>query len=53
MTTRSVRDQQRTRRAGRAAAGESQAAGGRGGPQAGNGFLREGDPVTVHPFIEA
>src|SRR5882757_3983319 len=29
------------------------AARGRGGPRAGHGFLREGDPVTVqHPFIE-
>jgi transposase len=27
--------------------------GGRRHPQAGHGFLREGDPVTVHPFIEA
>ena len=37
----------------RAAAGEPQAARGRGDPQAGDGFLREGDPVNVYPFIEA
>ncbi|MHA4818935.1 IS3 family transposase [Streptomyces aculeolatus] len=33
--------------------GEPPAAAGCGGPQAGHGFLREGDPVTVHPFIQA
>ncbi|MEU6278295.1 hypothetical protein ABZ871_38785 [Streptomyces populi] len=32
---------------------EPSAAGGRGDPQVGHGFLREGDSVTVHPFIEA
>ena len=36
-----------------AAAGEPPAARGRGDPQAGHGFLREGDPVNVYPFIEA
>ena len=36
-----------------AAAGEPAAARGRGDPQAGHGFLREGDPVNVYPFIEA
>ena len=41
------------RGAGRAAAGEPQAARGRGDPQAGDGFLREGDPVNIYPFIEA
>src|SRR5262245_61918510 len=30
-----------------------QAPGRCGDPQAGDGFLREGDPVTVYPFIEA
>src|SRR3954452_6863571 len=40
-------------RAGAAAPGEPQAAGGRGGAQASHGFLREGDPVNVYPFIEA
>ena len=39
--------------AGRAAPGEPPAARGRGDPQAGHGFLREGDPVNVYPFIEA
>ena len=38
---------------GAAAAGEPPAARGRGDPQAGHGFLREGDPVNVYPFIEA
>src|SRR5215217_2618295 len=37
----------------RVAAGEPAAARGRGDPQASHGFLREGDPVNVHPFIEA
>ena len=37
------------RGAGRAAAGEPAAARGRGDPQAGHGFLREGDPVNVLP----
>ena len=46
-------DQQRARGAGRAAAGEPPAARGRRDPQAGHGFLREGDPVNVYPFIEA
>jgi transposase-like protein len=36
-----------------AAAGEPAAAGRRGHPQAGDGFLREGDPVNCYPFIEA
>ena len=40
-------------RAGRAAAGEPAAARGRRDPQAGHGFLREGDPVNMYPFIEA
>ena len=39
--------------AGRAAAGEPAAPGGRGDPEAGHGFLREGDPVNCYPFIEA
>src|SRR5215831_13592243 len=30
-----------------------QASGGCGDPQAGHGFLRQGDPVNVYPFIEA
>jgi hypothetical protein len=34
-------------------AGEPPAAGGRGGPQAGDGFLRQGDPANCYPFIEA
>jgi transposase InsO family protein len=38
---------------GAAAAGEPAAAGGRGDPEAGDGFLREGDPVNCYPFIEA
>ena len=38
---------------GRAAAGEPAAAGGRGDPEAGHGFLRGGDPVNCYPFIEA
>ena len=42
-------DQRRAQGAGRAAAGEPAAAGGRGDPQAGDGFLREGDPVNVLP----
>src|SRR6266516_1627894 len=46
-------DQQRAGRAGRAAAGEPPAPRGRGHPQAGHGFLREGDPVNCYPFIEA
>jgi hypothetical protein len=32
---------------------EPQAARGRGRPDAGDGFLRERDPVSVYPFIEA
>ena len=36
-----------------AAPGEPPAARGRGDPEAGHSFLREGDPVKVHPFIEA
>src|SRR5256885_2587925 len=32
---------------------EPQTAGGRGDPEAGDGFLREGDPVNCYPFIEA
>ena len=43
----------RAGRARAAAAGEPPAARGRGDPQAGHGFLREGDPVNVYPFIEA
>ena len=35
------------------APGEPAAARGRRDPQAGNGFLREGDPVKLDPFIEA
>ena len=35
------------------APGESLLARGRRGPQASDGFLREGDPVKVDPFIEA
>jgi HTH-like domain/Transposase len=35
------------------AAGEPAVAGGRGDSQAGHGFLRQGDPVKVYPFIEA
>ena len=35
------------------APGEPAAARGRGDPQASHGFLREGDPVNVYPFIEA
>src|SRR5215218_793111 len=46
-------DQRRTPGAGRPAAGEPAAARRRGDPQASHGFLREGDPVNVHPFIEA
>ena len=46
-------DQRRAPGAGRAAPGEPQAPRGRGHPQAGYGFLREGDPVNVYPFIEA
>jgi hypothetical protein len=46
-------DQCRAGRAGPSAAGEPAVAGGRGDPQAGHGFLREGDPVNVYPFIEA
>ena len=46
-------DQRRAAGAGRAAAGEQAAARGRGHPQAGDGFLREGDPVNCYPFIEA
>src|SRR5918994_997918 len=46
-------DQRRTPRAGRPAAGEPAAARRRGDPQAGHGFLREGDPVNLYPFIEA
>ena len=46
-------DQRRARRTARAAAGEPPAARGRRDPQAGDGFLREGDPVNVYPFIEA
>jgi hypothetical protein len=34
-------------------AGEPQAPRRCGDPQAGHGFLREGDPVNVYPFIEA
>src|SRR5215208_1393832 len=37
----------------RVAAGEPAAARGRGGPQASDGFLRQGDPVNLYPFIEA
>ncbi len=33
--------------------GRTPAARGRRHPQAGDGFLRKGDPVNVHPFIEA
>ena len=33
--------------------GEPEAPRGRGHPEAGDGFLREGDPVSVYPFIEA
>ena len=40
-------------RAGPAAPGESGVARGARHPQAGDGFLREGDPVNVFPFIEA
>ncbi|MFE9381844.1 transposase [Streptomyces sp. NPDC007025] len=46
-------DQQRACGTDRAATGEPTAAGGRGGSQASHGFLREGDPVNVHRFIEA
>src|SRR6266487_4146284 len=35
------------------APGEPAAPAGRGDPQASDGFLREGDPVNVYPFIEA
>ena len=41
------------RGAGRAATGEPQAARGRGDLEAGDGFLRQGDPMNVYPFIEA
>src|SRR5664280_1059179 len=40
-------------RAHQAPPGESFPAGRRGDPQACDSFLREGDPVKVHPFIEA
>src|SRR6516162_5609472 len=46
-------DEQRAPGAGAAAAGEPQAPRRCGDPQAGDGFLREGDPVSVYPFIEA
>src|SRR5207344_2497408 len=46
-------DQHRTSGTGRVASGEPAAAGRPRGPQAGDGFLREGDPVNVYPFIEA
>ena len=39
--------------AGAAAQGEPGAARGARHPEAGDGFLREGDPVNVFPFIEA
>ena len=52
-TGRRRADQRRAPGAGRAAAGEQAAARGRGHPQAGDGFLREGDPVNCYPFIEA
>ena len=42
-------DQQRAGGTGAAAAGEPPAARGRGDPQAGDGFLREGDPVNMLP----
>jgi hypothetical protein len=45
--------QRRAPGAGRAAPGEQAAARGRRHPQAGHGFLREGDPVNCYPFIEA
>ena len=41
------------RGAGAAASGQPPAAGRCGDPQAGHGFLREGDPVNIYPFIEA
>jgi transposase-like protein len=46
-------DQRRAGRARGVAAGEPPAARRRRDPQAGHGFLREGDPVNVYPFIEA
>jgi hypothetical protein len=46
-------DQRGTPGAGSAAAGEPAAAWRCGGPEASHGFLREGDPVNVYPFIEA
>src|SRR5262245_10327875 len=46
-------DQQRAAGVGSVAPGEPAAARGRRDPAAGDGFLREGDPVNVYPFIEA
>src|SRR5215216_935948 len=46
-------DQHRTPRAVGPASGEPTATAGRGDPQASDGFLREGDPVNLYPFIEA
>src|SRR4051812_38333453 len=46
-------DQHRKGRTRRAAEREHPAAGRRGNPQTSDGFLREGDPVNVYPFIEA
>ena len=46
-------DQRRAGGTGPAATGEPPAAGRRGHAQAGNGFLRSGDPVKMDPFIEA
>ncbi|MFD3934733.1 transposase [Streptomyces sp. NPDC058611] len=44
--------EERAGRTRRAEAGKPPPAGGHRDPQAGHGFLGEGDPVTVDPFIE-
>jgi len=46
-------DYRREAGTGAVAAGEQKAPRGRGDPQAGDGFLRQGDPVSVYPFIKA
>jgi transposase-like protein len=48
-----VRQAERDAKSCRPFAGRTNGSGKRGDPQASDGFLREGDPVNVYPFIEA